>query len=58
MTELQITFETLDDCSGVQSGYAAKLLSLTKVKTLGPRHRPIGAFVIGCECERRAQPCG
>jgi hypothetical protein len=36
MAELQITFETLDDCSGVQSGYAAKLLSLAKIKTLGP----------------------
>ena len=36
MAELQITFETLDDCSGVQSGYAAKLLALSKIKTLGP----------------------
>jgi hypothetical protein len=36
IAELQITFETLDDCSGVQSGYAAKLLSLTKIKTFGP----------------------
>jgi len=33
--ELQITFLTLDDLSGIQVGYSAKLLSPGRVKKLG-----------------------
>jgi hypothetical protein len=36
MAELLITYETLDAVSGVQSGYAAKLLCPGRVKTFGP----------------------
>jgi hypothetical protein len=36
MTELLITYETLDAVSGVQPGYAAKLLCPGRLKTFGP----------------------
>lgn len=36
MGELGITFATLDDLSGVQSGYSAKLIGPEPTKNLGP----------------------
>lgn len=36
MGELNISFVTLDEISGVQSGYSAKVLGPSKRKTLGP----------------------
>jgi hypothetical protein len=36
MTELQISYETLDAVSGVQAGYSAKLLGPNRAKRFGP----------------------
>lgn len=36
MTELGITFATLDEVSGVQVGYSAKLIGPTPCKNIGP----------------------
>lgn len=36
MMELLMTYETLDAVSGVQSGYAAKILCPGRLKTFGP----------------------